>query len=286
MLAEALGGAAALSTAAIWAYVSVAYKKYVRELGPLRTNVMRMLYASIATAPLAALLLRPGPGAAYALASGVLSLGVGDTLYLSSIGAAGVSVAAPVSYTYVVLAELISAPLLREPLSPGLLAAAALVVAGVALISRGPGGGAPLRGVLYALGAAAAWSLGQVLIGAADVAGLSPVAIAFLRASASGAALSAVAEARGGGLGDAVRSTWRTPLPLLAAADLGLGVSLFAASISLLDFDRAVVLVSSLPLFAQLMAWASGSERPRPAEVAGAAAVVAAVVVAFAAKAR
>jgi DME family drug/metabolite transporter len=67
----------------------------------------------------------------------------------------------------------------------------------------------------------------------------------------------------------------------VSALDLGLGVTLFALSVRASGFDQAVVLVSSLPLFAQLIAWLSGAERPRPTEVAGAAAVVVAVAVAL-----
>lgn len=278
-----LGGAAALLTAIIWAYVSVAYKPFIARLGALRTNVMRMLYAALLTAPFAAVAMSPRPGLAYAAASGALSLSVGDTLYLSSIGASGVSVAAPVSYTYVVVAELLSEPLLHERPAPPLIAASVMVFLGVLLISRGPGGRASPKGVAYALGASLAWSLGQVLIGLADVAGVSPVATAFVRATASGAVLAAASAAAGKDVRGALRQTVGSWLPLLAAADLGLGVALFAYSVEASGFDQAVVIVSSLPLFAQLIAWASGSERPRPAEVAGAAVIVAAVAVAFSA---
>ncbi|ADL19121.1 hypothetical protein ASAC_0715 [Acidilobus saccharovorans 345-15] len=282
-----LGDAAALATAMIWAYASLAYKPFIARLGALRTNVMRMLYASLATLPFALALMTFKEGEAFAVLSGVLSLSVGDTMYLASIGSAGLSVAAPLSYTYVILAEVISTVLLGERLTPGLAAAGALIVAGVALISVGPGGRASPRGVAMALGASGAWALGQVMIGLADAGGVPPVVIAFLRVAASGALLAAglklAARLRGGdaGLMSALRRTARSSLPLVAALDLGLGVTLFALSVRASGFDQAVVIVSSLPLFAQLMAWLSGAERPRPTEVAGAAAVVVAVAVAF-----
>lgn len=281
------GDAAALATAVIWAYASLAYKPFIVRLGALRTNVMRMLYASLATLPFAVALMTFKEGEAFAVLSGVLSLSVGDTLYLASIGSAGLSVAAPLSYTYVILAEMMSVPVLGERLTPGLAAAGALIVAGVTLISAGPGGRASPRGVAMALGASAAWALGQVMIGLADAGGVPPVVIAFLRVAASGGLLAlglklaAYARGNDSGLLIALRKTVRSSLPLVAALDLGLGVTLFAFSVSASGFDQAVVLVSSLPLFAQLMAWLSGAERPRPTEVAGAAAVVAAVAVAF-----
>ncbi|MGC9113381.1 MAG: DMT family transporter, partial [Acidilobus sp.] len=70
-----------------------------------------------------------------------------------------------------------------------------MVVLGVAMISRGQGGGRAPQGVLPALGLQPAWASGWVMIRPADVGGLNPVASAFLRASTAGLVLSGVAYA-------------------------------------------------------------------------------------------
>ncbi|MFP3265596.1 MAG: hypothetical protein RXO54_07170 [Acidilobus sp.] len=71
-------------------------------------------------------------------------------------------------------------------------------------------------------------------------------------------------------------------LPLVAAADLAGGSALFALAIGVAGVYRSMVVVGSMPLMAQGIAWAAGSERPSAFEVAGAALVTAGVAMAFA----
>jgi DME family drug/metabolite transporter len=275
------GELAALGAAVIWAYASVAYRPFVERHGAVRVNVMRTLYAAIASAVPAVILGIMRPASLWALASGALSLGAGDTMYLASIGSVGVSVAAPVSYTFIIMAEVMALAVGERPTLP-LLLGGILVVVGVALISRGPMGRLRPSGVALALGAAVAWASGWVMIRVADVGGLSPVSTAFLRVSAALAILAAVSAVRGGGLRGTLKGTVRTRLPIVAAADLAGGSALFALAIGVTGVDRSMVIVGSMPLIAQAIAWASGSERPSALEVAGAALVTLAVALAFA----
>jgi len=119
------------------------------------------------------------------------------------------------------------------------------------------------------------------MIRVADVGGLSPISAAFLRVSAAGLILALVAVARGGGLTKTLTSTARTRLPIVAAADLAGGSALFALALGLIGVDRSMVIVGSMPLMAQGIAWATGSERPSALEVAGAVMVTLAVALAF-----
>jgi len=264
----------------VWAYASVAYRPFIERHGALRVNVMRALYAAIASVIPAVILGILTPAALWALAGGALSLGAGDTMYLASIGLVGVSVAAPVSYTFIIMAEVMALAIGERP-TPLLIAGGALVVLGVTLISRGPRGRLRPRGVALALGAAAAWASGWVMIRVADVGGLSPISAAFLRVSAAGLILALIAVARGGGLTKTLMSTARTRLPIVAAADLAGGSALFALALGLIGVDRSMVIVGSMPLMAQGIAWATGSERPSALEVAGAVMVTLAVALAF-----
>ncbi len=275
-----IGEAAALSAALVWAYASVAYKPFIERYGALRVNVMRTLYASLAAVVPSVLLGLERPAALWAMASGAVSLGAGDTMYLASIGLVGVSVAVPVSYTFIILGELMAIAV-GERLTPLLALGGVLVLAGTALVSRGPRGRARPAGIALALAAAVAWALGWVMIRVADVGGLSPVSSAFLRAATAGLILAALGFARGERLGEAFRSTVTTRLPLVAAADLAGGSALFALALGVAGVDRSMVVIGSMPLFAQAIAWASGSERPSLVEVAGATLIVVAVAMAF-----
>jgi len=172
----------ALAAALIWAYASVSYRGYVEKLGVFKLNALRMFYASLALL-IPALYLGLGRGAVYAALSGVLSLALGDSLYLKALRTAGVSLAVPAAYSYVILEQFI-AVLLGEPLKAAYLAAAGLTVAGVYLLVAGHDRGS-LGGILYALGAAAAWSAGYAAVKVAGVGGLSPISVAFVRVAAA-----------------------------------------------------------------------------------------------------
>ncbi|AMD30706.1 hypothetical protein [Acidilobus sp. 7A] len=62
----------------------------------------------------------------------------------------------------------------------------------------------------------------------------------------------------------------------------GGGSALFALAIGVAGVYRSMVVVGSMPLMAQGIAWAAGSERPSALEVAGAVLVTAGVAMAFA----
>ncbi|MGC9072060.1 MAG: DMT family transporter, partial [Acidilobus sp.] len=225
-----LGELAALSAALVWAYASVTYKPFVQRYGPMRVNVMRMFYASVAALVPALIIGVAKSASLWAMASGALSLGAGDTMYLASIGMVGVSVAAPVSYTFIILGEVMALSVGERP-TLLLALGGVMVVVGVTLISRGPRGRARPLGIVLALAAAIAWAAGWVMIRVADVGGLSPIVAAFLRVATAGIVLAAVTSMREGGLRWALAETARTRLPLVAAADLAGGSALFAQAL-------------------------------------------------------
>lgn len=268
--------APALAAALIWAYAPVVYKDFVEKLGVVKLNLLRMAYAAAA---LLAPALASGINEAALLGalSGVLSLALGDSFYLRSIKATGVSVAAPASYSYIII-EQFAAVALGEPLRANYLAAAALMVAGVYLLASG-GGRASISGVAFALGAALSWAAGYAAVKAAGVEGLSPVATAFIRTAAALAVLAVAG--RGEGIGTAFRSTWRSPLPLIAALDLGVGSALFAYSSVTAGLGLTVIMTGITPLAAQLISRAAGKERPAGKEYAAAVLALAAVAISF-----
>ncbi|MGC9118056.1 MAG: EamA family transporter [Thermoproteus sp.] len=266
----------ALAAALIWAYASVSYRDYVERLGVYKLNSLRMLYASAALlAP--ALYLGLGREAVYAVLSGVLSLALGDSLYLKALRSAGVSIAVPAAYSYVILEQFIAVPL-GEPLRASYLLAAGLVVAGVYLLVAGQGRG-NLVGVLYALGAALAWSAGYAAVKVAGVGGLSPISIAFVRVASALPILASLSGPRE--VSSGLRSTWRTSLPIIAVLDLGGGSALFAYSTVEAGLGLTVIVLGVVPLASQLMSRALGKERPTAREYSAAALILSAIAISF-----
>ena len=211
--------------------------------------------------------------------SGLLSLAVGDSLYLMSINYSGVSIAAPVSYTYIPIAVLM-ATLLGEPLTIYRVVSSLLVVLGVYLLSR-ERTRITIRGVALALGAAMAWAVGQTMIKVADISGLNSITLSFTRVATAGIILLIINYAIRNDITTAIRSTARTRLPLVAVLDLGAGVALYAYSMDLIGLGLTVIMTDSMPLIAQAMSHVMRREKLTLMKLLGAVIIVTAIVAAF-----
>ncbi|MGC9227102.1 DMT family transporter [Caldivirga sp.] len=270
--------APALSTAFIWAWASVTYKDYMRRLSPLTVNFLRMLYTTAAlTIPV--VLIGLNIGAIWGSLSGLLSLAVGDSMYLMAINYSGVSVAAPISYSYIPLSVLM-ATLLGEPLTIFKVTSGLMIMLGVYLLSR-ERTRVTLKGVTLALGTAVAWAIGQTMIKVADVNGLNPVSVAFVRVATAGLVLLMVNHVIHNDLTTAIKTTLRTRLPLVAILDLGIGVALFAYSVDLIGLGFTVIVTGCMPLIAQLMAKFMSGEKLTASKLMGAVIIVLAIATAF-----
>jgi DME family drug/metabolite transporter len=203
-----------------------------------------------------------------------VTLFVGDSLYFYAIHKVGGSVAAPLAYTYIVMAQYF-ALLLGEEVSQWLILSSLLAVAGVSLLAGGGGARLSLLGLAAAAAAALLWSLGMTAVKLAVLGNVNPLAVAYLRAASACAAL---------GLYLAVKRRLRVvKSPLFAAAslmDLGVGSALFAYAVGKIGLAPTTILVSASPLITQLYAKATGVENLTPRQIAGAAAIFAAVLTA------
>ncbi|WP_054857634.1 DMT family transporter [Vulcanisaeta sp. JCM 16159] len=266
----------ALSTAIIWAWASIMYGDFMKRMHPLIVNFLRMFYASLILL-IPAIILGLNYGAIWGFLSGLLSLVIGDSLYLFSINYSGVSIAAPVSYTYIPLTVLF-AVFLGEPLTITKLLASILLIPGVYLLSRSGNSRREIKGLFLGLGAALAWAAGQSMIKVADIAGLNPISIAFTRVAAAGIVLLMINYFMGNNIAGAIRGTVRSYLPIIAVLDLGLGVALFAFSMDLIGLGLTVILTGTMPLIAQLMSSAMGREKFSVVKFLGALIIVIAIV--------
>jgi DME family drug/metabolite transporter len=271
----------ALIPAVIWAFSPIYYRVFMKRFDFLTLNLLR---TSLSSAVLAVPAIYFGFNGAilYALASGVITLTLGDTLFLLGIREMGASIAAPVVYTYVLLIQL-TAPAVGELVPLTNLVAAVMVVAGVYVLSRGGRGTPRAKGIAFALGASLAWTVGQDLIRVATSGGANALSVAFGRNFA--AAL---------GLGVAVLATGRLRrwpagvsvkefgfLAFIAITDLVLGSVLFVYSVSLVGVALTAILTSLSPFLTQVFSRALGKEKPSMKDYGGGVLIVAALVLAL-----
>ncbi|HME19123.1 MAG TPA: DMT family transporter [Nitrososphaerales archaeon] len=270
----------ALVASLIWAFSPIYYRAFMRKFDFLQLNLMRTSLGAAALA-VPALLLGFGTGTGYALLSGLITLAVGDSLFLLSIGEMGASIATPVVYTYVLFVQL-TATTVGETVPAANVLAALMVVAGVFLISRGGGSKPRAKGIALGISAGLVWTAGQDLIRVATNAGGNVVVVAFGRDFAAALALAAAVIATGRMRAWPKGFTKREYgfLALIAVSDLALGSLLYVYSISVIGVAVTVILTSLSPLLTQILSKALGKESPSMRDFAGGALIVAAVTLA------
>src|SRR5437016_6973281 len=221
-------------------------------------------------------------GAIFAVLSGVITLAVGDSLFLISIREVGASVATPVIYTYVLLIQL-TAFSVGESVVATNIVSATLIILGVLFLSRGGGGRAPrIKGVIIALGASLIWTVGQDLLKVASSAGLQFVSLAFVRAGSAAIALGLTLLVRGHPLSSF--KTKVTPreggyLALLSISDLALGSTIYVYSVSTTGLALTVILTSLTPFLTQVFSKLLGKETPTNMDILAGFLIVLALVI-------
>ncbi|HLZ72499.1 MAG TPA: DMT family transporter [Dehalococcoidia bacterium] len=287
---ELAGELAAIASAALWAFSSLAMAGVSRRMPAIAVSALRLVFGVIFYVVLLLAtgqtgdLLRLSPATALALgASAILSLGFGDTLYIYGMQAIGVSRASPISVTsYPVLTLALAWALLSETVSLRTAMGTALVLGGIVLIVARPGGAAAVPEVAEVeplcthtvSGAAAPVQLAQRRQQGVSAAGLALVLIAavawalstvWLQTLTADASLLVVNSVRvpvallliGGVAWNRgllrPRSYRRQDLALLGAAGLvgsGLGSLLYVYALKEAGAGRSALLNSLSPLFA------------------------------------
>lgn len=264
----------------IWALSPIYYRQFVKKFGFHAVNVVRTSTASAA-------MLAPAVyfgfrfSIAYALLSGVITLALGDSLFLVALNEIGASIATPVIYTYVLVVQLLASSV-GEKVGLSNFVSALLVIAGITLLSRRGSGEPRLRGIAIALAGGLMWAVGQTLVKVALDGGSDFVSVAFARNASAAAALGAAyLLRRSGGVG--VLNMSRRELCVLgtiAVCDLALGSTLFVYSISIAGVAVTTILVSVSPFLTQMFSRLLGKEQPGLKDMAGGVLVVVAFVIA------
>jgi drug/metabolite transporter (DMT)-like permease len=261
------GVGSALLAAALWALSGTLLTSQTSRIDPIPLSALRCLFA---TAFLAVLL--PPLGAIGDLrdisfntaismvGSGVVGMGLGDTLYIASLGMIGVSRAYPISMSsYPLLTFLLAVTLLGETVTWVMLLGAVLIIVGVSLLvvegrAETTGGaalrrGSPGRGVALVLLAAVFWAVATVWLRAGS-GDLSAVAAGSLRIPAAGLFLLLLSWGRMGEL--RVVAGGRRTLATVALAGIvgtALGGLLYIYAVQEAGAGRAAILSSTSPLF-------------------------------------
>jgi DME family drug/metabolite transporter len=270
----------ALIPAIIWAIDPIYYRVFQQKVGFLELNLLRTCFATSALV-VPAVVFGGFSGLNYAALSGIITLGVGDSLFLLALRMVGASVATPVVYLYVLIIQF-TATSVGEAVPLGNFVSAGLVVVGVILLSSGAGGRPRLGGILTAVAASVAWAGGNEIVKLATNAGGGVFAVAFMRDASAALALGVVLVAFPRMRPNLGHLTLRGLLPIavVAVADLALGSTLYIYSISTSGIALTVILTSVSPFLAQVFSRALGKETPRPRDYLGGLIIFVALLVA------
>ena len=176
-----IGEFAALGAAVSWTVSALLYKKALSETKPVSANIVRLALTSavllvfmVAVGLIGVLARLPMSVVVLAGVSGVIGLGLGDTLYMVSLKMIGVARAVPVTCTYPLFSLVWVALFAGESVTWSVALGAVVIVLGVWMLSfeeKGEALGVQRKvlgkGLAVALATALLWSVSIVMMGLA-----------------------------------------------------------------------------------------------------------------------
>ncbi|MGB9854382.1 MAG: DMT family transporter [Candidatus Bathyarchaeales archaeon] len=265
-----IGELAALGAAVCWTVSAVLYKGALAEVKPLAANTVRCIGTSIflilclvLVGKFSVLTSLPAYVVFLTCASGLIGLGLGDTLYLFSLETIGVARAVPITCTYPLFSLVWAVLLAGENVTLHVIFAAIAIVLGIWLLSsEGESNTVKLqrnvlaKGAIVALVTAVIWSISISMVNLAmkETPGLDHAfAINTLRIAALAAFLLVFTPTVQRGLG--FFKMKRKTLAMLLVGGIiavGLGWFLLTLSFSYIPESQAVPISSTTPLFSTL----------------------------------
>jgi drug/metabolite transporter (DMT)-like permease len=264
-----LGELAGLASAAAWAVNSTLLRWLAPRADVVVLNALRCAIATVLLGGAVVLLGRadqlddvPLPAAALLLATVVIGIGLGDSLYFHALRLVGVARAQPIAMSYPLFTTLLAMALLGERLSAGALVGVGLVVVGVALVAtaqvgaRGGGKGIAAQsrqqlrlGAALAIGAALCWAVGTVLLRPA-LEGVDLWVATTIRMLGAALLLHVYAARHLPAVRRVARDSRAFALGvLLLGVGTAISLSLFLVSVAYAGAARASALSSASPLF-------------------------------------
>lgn len=265
-----IGELAALGAAVSWTVSAVLYKKALMQAKPVSANIVRLTCTAIVLLALLLVLGKTGVMATMpqnviviASVSGVIGLGVGDTLYMMSLRNVGVARAVPVTCIYPLFSLLWAVLWAREAVTFPVVLGAVIIVIGVWLLSQADQTAeltvqkrVLYKGLALALATAIVWSVSITMMGMAvkETPDLDhALVINAVRVMAIAVSFLAISPIVDRGLGF-LKMNRKTVATLIAGGIVALGLGWFFLSYSFVGTSqsRAVPISSTTPLFSTL----------------------------------
>jgi drug/metabolite transporter, DME family len=288
--AATLGALCALGSAITWAVTSLLVRALIPRFGSVGVNALRstlsgalLLLWVVLTGGLPALVTTSPRVVALLAVSIVFAIGIGDTLFFESTRSLGLGRAMTIATGYPVLAAVLAAAFLAEPITTTLAAGTFLTLGGLALVVAPraepvAGEARPAVGVAAALLAALAWAISIVLV-KAPLREIEPVDAQAIRLPLAAALLWLTPWSRGALA--AVRTCGRDAAWRLAVLSGLTAISsvMFIAGVKYAGVTVAAVLSSTAPLFAIPLGVLFLHERLSPIVALGAVITIIGIVV-------
>lgn len=301
MSAVILGEFAALGAAVSWALAPILYRRALFKMKPISANIVRcasnaavlviILFALGKAGAVAAL---PIEAVVVIVASGLIGLGIGDTLYMFGLNWVGVGRAVPLATSYPLFSLVWATFLLGEPIAATAVLGAFVILLGIWLLSRENNGSLAevkgkfaLIGVIASLGAAISWSVSITLMNfAVTVANLSSFDVNYAVVTTRIAAIAllllmfAPVLDRSHGFLEVKRSTL---IELCVGGLIANAVGWLLMNYSFLNIleAQAVPISSTTPLFSAIAGFALFHEKVTASNALGAIVVVVGIFLIF-----
>jgi uncharacterized membrane protein len=262
---------AALGAAISWTVSAIFYTKALKNVRPVSANIVRLVCTCgllltflILIGKFTVLTILPLNTVLLACLSGIVGLGIGDTLYMLSLKNVGVSTAVPISCTYPLFNILWASFLVGEDVTLPVILGAIAISSGIWLLSQSVDSGDRqtqrrilIRGVVAALAAAVLWSVSITMINVAvkETPDLDhALAINTFRIMAIAVSLFAASPLIDRSLGFR-KMQKRTVILLVVGGIVALCVGWFFLAYSFIETleSRAVPISSTTPLFSTLV---------------------------------
>jgi DME family drug/metabolite transporter len=294
-----IGEFAALGAAVSWTISALLYRKALLSAKPISANIVRLTLTSMALLAFLAvvgkfsvLLSLPGNIVVLACVSGVIGLGVGDTLYMVSLKSIGVGRAVPITCTYPLFNLLWAVFLVGECVTLPIVVGAVAIVFGIWMLGQHQEVNMVetkekvwFKGVGLALATAVVWSVSITMINLAvkEAPDLDhALAINTVRLLGIAVSLLAVSPFIDRSLGF-LKMNRSTLFALVAGGIVALGVGWFLLTYSFTETleSRAVPISSTTPLFSTLAAIALLHEKISAKNALGSILIVAGIFLIF-----
>jgi len=280
--------------AVCWTVSSVLYKEALLKVKPVSANIVRCVCTGLVLVVFLVVVGRfwvlmdlPLYAVVLAGVSGIVGLGLGDTLYMVSLKLIGVARAVPITCTYPLFNLLLAVFLQREVVTLYVVFGTVVIVLGVWLISqKGEGKAVVLqrkvlvKGVVSALATAVVWSVSIAMINVAvtlpETGSLGhALAVNAVRVSAVAVFLLASAPVIDRGLGF-MKMGRRTLVLLVSGGIVALALGWFFLTLSFIYIpeSEAVPISSTTPLLATVSGIVFLHERVTAKDVVGSIMIV------------